>query len=247
MEGMMLHCGGEAMTRQELDLIPVPEKTETYTPISHFELANRITTVSQDMLSDYVLVGESYGIARKGNQLFAVLKFQGESKEMAMSVAFRNSYDKSMSFGLAFGAQVFVCDNLALTGDIVVMRKHSKTIMDTLDDTIIANIFRAKQAYQKILFDSDKLKRRSLEDKQAFGLMGLLFGLDLVSPRQITKLKQEWLSPTHEEFQSRNAWSFLNATTDALKSTAPLDIMERNAKAYQVINDVVDAEFRVLP
>jgi len=30
------------------------------------------------------------------------------------------------------------------------------------------------------------------------------------------------------------------------KSTTPLDIMERNAKSYQVINDVVDAEFRVL-
>ncbi|MCU0288728.1 MAG: DUF932 domain-containing protein, partial [Acidobacteria bacterium] len=231
-----LAYGGTAITRQELDLIQIPPKTETYTPISHFELANRIATVSQDMLSDYVMIGESYGIARSGNQLFAVLNFQGESKEMAMSVAFRNSYDKSLSFGLAFGSTVFVCDNLALTGDIVVMRKHSKTIMDTLDDLIIANIFRARQAYQKILFDSDKLKRRPLQDKQAFAVMGLLFGQNLVSPRQLTKLRQEWERPSYEEFQNRNAWSFLNCYTDCLKTTPPLDVMERNAKGYQLIN-----------
>jgi len=246
MEGMMLHCGGQAITRQELDLIQIPPKTETYTPIPHFELANRIVTVSQDMLSDYVMIGESYGIVRNGNQLFAVLNFQAESKEMAMSIAFRNSYDKSLSFGLAFGAQVFVCDNLALTGDIVVMKKHSKGIMDTLDDCIIANIFRARQAYQKILFDSDKLKRRPMQDNQAFGLMGLLFGRDLVSPRQLTKLRNEWTNPTYEEFRNRNAWSFLNGYTECLKTTPPLDIMERNAKGYQLINEVVDAEFRIL-
>ena len=246
MEGMMLHCGGQALSRQELDLIQLPAKTETYTPIPHFELANRITGVSQDMLTDYVMISESYGIARNGNQLFAVLNFQGESREMAMSIAFRNSYDKSLSFGLAFGAQVFVCDNLALTGDIVLMKKHSKTIMDTLDDCIIANIFRARLAYQKILFDSDKLKRRPLLDNQAFGLMGLLFGKDLVSPRQLTKLRKEWISPSYEVFQPRNAWSFLNSYTECLKTTPPFDIMERNAKGYQLINEVVDAEFRIL-
>ena len=242
----MLHCGGTPATRPELDLIVMPDKTETYCPISHYELANRIVTVSQDMLSDYVMIGESYGIARNGNQLFAVLNFKGESNEMAMSIAFRNSYDKSLAFGLAFGAQVFVCDNLAISGDIVVMKKHSKTILDTLDDIIIANIFRARQAYQKILFDSDKLKRRPLLDNQAFGLMGLLFGKDLVSPRQLTKLRQEWTAPSHEAFHDRNAWSFLNGYTECLKTTPPLDIMERNAKGYQLINDVVDAEFRIL-
>lgn len=246
MNGIMLHCGGESVSRQELDLIKLPEKTDSYQPLSHFELANRITTVAQDMLSDYVMVSESYGIARKGNQLFAVLNFRGESKEMAMSVAFRNSYDKSLAFGLAFGSSVFVCDNLALTGDIVVMKKHSKTMLDGLDDTIIANIFRARQAYQKILFDSDKLKRRPMDNNQAFELMGLLFGLDLVGPRQLSKLKQEWLKPSYEEFRHRTAWSFLNGYTECLKSTPPLDIMERNARGYQVVNEYVDAEFKVI-
>lgn len=246
MEGIMLHCGGEPISKDELSLIPLPKETDSYKPIDHYELANRILTVSQDMLSDYVLIGESYGVARKGNQLFAVLNFKGESSEMAMSVAFRNSYDKSLSFGMAFGSTVFVCDNLSLTGDIVVMKKHSKGILDTLDDTIIANIFRARQAYHKILYDSDKLKRVPMNDQQAFSIMGMLFGMDLVSPRQLPKLKAEWLSPSHAEFQPRNAWSFLNGFTEANKSTPILDVMERNARGYKVINDVVDAEFRVL-
>jgi hypothetical protein len=39
-----------------------------------------------------------------------------------------------MSLGLAFGALVLVRHKLALCGDIVLMKKHSKNIMDTLSN-----------------------------------------------------------------------------------------------------------------
>lgn len=238
MEGMMVHAGGQVITRQEWDLIKVLDKTESYTPIPHVDLINLISTVSQDVLKDYSMIGENYSIARSGNQMFAILKFKGDSSEMAMSIAFRNSYDKSMSFGLAFGSSVFVCDTLALCGDMVLMKKHSKNIMDTLEDTVIANIFRAQKSYEKILIDSDRLKQRQLDDRTAFQMMGLLYGQDIVSPRQLTVLRDQWLKPDHEEFQQRNAWSLLNATTHALKSTPPYAAMEKNAQAYNVIIDV---------
>lgn len=229
---------GEECSREALDLIPLPQETETYRPLSHFQLANKMMSVSQDMLHDYVLVGERYGIARKGNQLFAVLSFQGESREMGLSIAFRNSYDKSMSFGIACGAQVFVCENLALQGDIVVMKKHTKTIWDTLEETVLGAIYRAQKSYEKVLIDSDRLKQRELVNRDAFQLMGLLYGMDIVSPRQLTILKQQWLTPRFPEFAARSAWSFFNATTHALKSSPPTDIMERHSQAYNMILDV---------
>lgn len=232
------HTDSKLVGRHDLDLIQVPAATDSYIPIAHYQMAELIATASQDVLKDYVLVSESYGLARKGNQLFAVLNFRGDSAEMAMSIAFRNSYDKSLSFGMAFGAQVFVCENLCLHGDIVVMKKHSKNIWDTLEDTVIANIFKAQRHYEKVLIDSERLKGRPLEDRSAFQLMGLLYGLDIVSPRQLATLRDEWLNPQHVDFQGRNAWSFLNCTTEALKSSPPMVAMERHTKAYSTIIDV---------
>ncbi len=65
--------GSKLVSRQELDLIKIPEATDSYTPVSHFHLAELIHTVAGDVLKDYALFGESCGLARRGNQLFAIL------------------------------------------------------------------------------------------------------------------------------------------------------------------------------
>jgi hypothetical protein len=154
---------------------------------------------------------------------------------MALSIAFRNSYDKSMSFGMAFGAQVFICENLALNGDIVVMKKHTKSIMDTLEDTVIANTYKAQKHYQNVIVDSERLKARRMENIDAFQMMGLLFGNDIIGPRQLTVLRDQWLRPRHPEFQPRNGWSFLNSTTEALKTSPPNLAIEKHVRAYHTI------------
>jgi len=86
-----------------------------------------------------------------------------------------------------------------------------------------------------VVIDSGKMKGRALGDDEAFRLMGYLYGHNLVSPRQLTVLKEEWLKPTHPEFQDRNLWSFFNATTEALKTCPPAVIMEKHAGVYQAV------------
>lgn len=71
MAELLLHRGGQEVNRQELDLIPLPEPTESYTPVSHYHLADKIRTIGNDILTDYCLVGENYAVARNGNQLGA--------------------------------------------------------------------------------------------------------------------------------------------------------------------------------
>lgn len=235
MQEMIVHRGGELVPRQQLDLIPLPEPTDSYVPVSHYHLTDKLLNISTDILRDYVLIGEQYAIARQGNQLFALLKFQREEGDMALSIAFRNSYDRSMSLGIAIGATVFVCDNLALQGDIVIMRKHTKNVWNELEDLSISTLYKAGKRFEQIQADSQLLKRQRVQDDDAFALMGMLYGHGIVSPRQITALKDEWLNTSHEEFKPRNMWSFFNATTEALKSCPPVSIMEKHAQAYKML------------
>lgn len=235
MDELIIHRGGQLVKREELDLVPMPEETDSYIPVSHFHLAGKLLTVSQDLLTDFTLVGENYALARQGQQLFALLKFQKDDSEIGLSVAFRNSYDRSMSVGLAIGASVFICDNLALHGEIAVMKKHTKGVWNALEDLAITSLYKAGRKWEKVLTDAERLKGIPLGDREAFQFLGLLYGNDIVSPRQLPVVRDEWLRPAHKEFQERNRWSFFNAVTEALKSTPPVSIMEKHVKAYQEI------------
>lgn len=238
MEGFMMHSGGKEVTRDQLDLIPLPEESATYKPVSHYHLAGKLLAVSQVILKDYLLVGEHYGLARNGNQMFAFFKFQKDQSDMALSLAFRNSYDRSMSIGLAVGGSVFVCDNLALQGEIVVMKKHTKNVWLALEQTCIQTLYKSQECYAKIIQDADKMKDRTLDDWAAFKIMGLLYGREILSPRQLTVVKDEWLQPSYQEFEPRTMWSLYNACTEALKTSPPLSIMERHVQLHHTMIDL---------
>lgn len=235
MEGFLMHVDGKETTREQLDLIPLPEESDTYKPVSHYHLANKLLTISQVVLKDYLIVGEHYGLARSGNQMFSYFKFQKEAGDMALSLAFRNSYDRSMSIGLAVGASVFVCDNLALQGEIVVMKKHTKNVWLALENTCIQTLYRSQDCFARIVEDAAMMKQRELDDPEAFKIMGLLYGRDIISPRQLTVVKDEWLRPSHDEFRPRNLWSLYNACTEALKSCPPLSVMERHVQLHHTL------------
>jgi len=238
MDGMMLHRGAVEVGRQELDLIALPPQTDSYTPVSHYGLTDRILTISRDILTDYTLVGEKYAIGRQGNQLFALLNFKRDHNELGLSVAFRNSYDRSMSVGMAIGASCFVCDNLALNGDIVVMKKHTKNVWTALEDLTISTLYKSQKNLDKVITDSERLKALPMIDLEAAHLMGELYFGEIISPRQLTVVRDEWLKPSHADFQPRNKWSFFNAVTEALKTSPPTSIMEKHREAYQTIIEV---------
>jgi len=231
----------EIVKLEDLKSIQTPPQTRTYCPISHHSLATTMRTIAQDIITDYTLVGEDYVLARRGQQLFAVLNFQGERPDMALSVGFRNSLDKSMSVGFCCGASVLVCSNMCFHGDITVMKKHTKNLLTTLEDLAITTLYKAQYTFQELVKDAEILKGRKLTDNEAFQLLGLLFGHGVLSPRQLPVALQNWQKPPHSEFQPRNAFSAYQAVTEALKSTPPLNVMEKHIKAHDlVMGEVID-------
>jgi hypothetical protein len=236
---LCLHKGAKASTREELDLIPVPPETETYQPVSHYGLANKLITISRDILTGYTLSKESYGIAREGQQLFGVLQFQNTADDIGLAIGFRNSYDKSMSVGLACGASVFVCDNLAFSGSITIMRKHTKFVWDELEEKAILTCYRAQHNYKEILNDVDKFKALPFSTDEGFSHMGVLYGKDIIGPRQMAVAKTQWLSPKYPDFKPLNAWSLYNAITESLKTSPPQEIMENHIQLHDYFKNFV--------
>ncbi len=235
-ELLMHTTDGKYVSLDELREIPIPEETPTYKPVSHYDLAKNLAEVSRTLLRDYELERSQYGLARDGNQLFGIHTYRNGSDSMGLSIGFRNSYDKSMSVGIAIGASVFVCDNLALTGEIAIARKHTSNVWNDLEELTITTIYRSQHNFTRIVEDAQVMQGQHLTDNDAYRLIGLLYGNGVITPRQIPVVKKEWLDSKHDEFSDRSTWSLYNAVTESLKSSPPNKIMERHIALHQLLS-----------
>ena len=171
--------------------------------------------------------------------MFGILTYKSPTEliedqpEMGMNIAVRNSYDKSMSVGIAVGATVFICDNLALAGDITVMRKHTTNVLKDLEEAMITTIYRSQHNFSKIQEDAEKMKHVSISNNQAYEFLGLLYGHGVLKPRQIAHAVREWKNPSYETFKDKkDVWTLYNSVTDSLKSCPPNQIMQKHVKLH---------------
>ena len=155
------------VTMDVLSDIVIPNKTHSYVPVSHVDFISNTKNIADRILDKHQLHNEQYGIARDGKQMFGTLtykeSFHDEPQDIGLSIGIRNSYDKSMSLGLCSGASVFVCENLMMTGEVVVMRMHKGNIIDELKGLIFNALLKAEDKFSTIHADSQQLKKHVLE------------------------------------------------------------------------------------
>lgn len=63
------------------------------------------------------VVQEEYAVSPDGMKMFGVLDLETQMEGCRFSIGIRNSHDKSIRLGLTAGLRVFVCSNMAFSGD----------------------------------------------------------------------------------------------------------------------------------
>ena len=98
---LMLHCGGKPASRLDLAEVITPGQTDTYMPVPHLDLVEKVDGIARELLHRD-LARESFGLNCNGQRMFGVLTYKnGEDEDMGLSIGIRNSYDQSMSIGVA--------------------------------------------------------------------------------------------------------------------------------------------------
>lgn len=95
------------ITRQNLILKTVPPKTDSYSPVPNKEVFD---VIDEELYKRGLLVkNESFITDRNCNKLIGYFDIEHpDSKEIGMRLAFRNSYDKSMSAAFVAGNNVWI-------------------------------------------------------------------------------------------------------------------------------------------
>jgi len=214
---LLLHCGADAVERSQLKSVNTPLATDTWQPIPHNELLYQVeTSLCRNGLT---VVEQAHALTHDGSRYFGLLQVQNGSQHPDYSwvLGIRNSHDKQFPAGIVAGSSVFVCDNLAFSGEISVARKHTSRIMRDLPELIGNAVTRLLDKWHIQDQRISAYQNVWLSDRTVHDLTINALDHDVICASKIPKLLAEYREPQHQAFRPRNLWSWFNAVTETLK------------------------------
>jgi hypothetical protein len=127
---LMLHCGGQIATREQIAAVQTPEPTNTWRPVPHITLIEQV----EKSLATFQMsvVTSAFALAKAGERFFGLMQValaDREEKDYGYVVSLRNAHDKAWQITMGVGSSAFVCDNLAFSTEIQVCRKHTSNVI----------------------------------------------------------------------------------------------------------------------
>jgi len=229
------------ITLDRVNSIKIPERTESYTPIPHMEF---IKNIREELSQTSFRIGNEQFISDKsGSKLLGIYKLIDDTNsEMGPSIAFRNSYDKSMSAGLVSGAKIIVCTNGFFKGDLVVMRKHTGDADSFMNNAIFNQINGLQQQYEDMKVFANTLKEKELNKSIIHQLIGDLYlEEEAITSEQLNIFKREMFKPTFDyKVSKENSWNIYNILTNSIERTShPSTYITQHKKLYNYFNDKI--------
>lgn len=216
------------MLKSDLYDVPVPVKTNSYSPVPHKEL---IEHVEEELYKRNLIINNTtLNSAREGKQLigYADIHPQGYD-ELGMRLAFRNSYDKSMSVAFVAGAVVWICSNGMINGDIQFMRKHTGSVLSELKNRIVSATDQLSEVFERSIKHADTMKSLTVNKTTSAELCGRLFiEEDIITSTQLGIMKKEIKNPSFDAFKDQNVWSLYNHATFSLKEAHPSNYLKQH-------------------
>lgn len=238
---LILHCGAAEVPRKVLATVPTPNPTATWRPIPHEEFVSRVEWELPRYGLD--IVNEAHALTHDGSRYFGLVQVAREGmdhSDYSLVIGLRNSSDKSLPAGLVAGSQVFVCDNLAFSGEVQIARKHTPNILRDLPSLIGDALGRLLVMFRTQDERVERYRATRLNDADAHDLTIKALDSGVVCASKIPELLKEWREPRYREFEPRTVWSYFNATTEVLKGALHL-LPKRSQALYRLCDQYAAA------
>lgn len=219
--------------------MPTPPATDTFRPIVHAALIDELE--SSLAFRHIQIVRGEYAVSPDGMRLFSLLELNAEYEGVRFAIGLRNANDKSMRLGMVAGYRVFVCDNMALSGDFKpLLAKHTKHF--DLVESLSIGVDRIQRGFEPLREAITYKRSHRISDDEARSMIYRTFMENRFPVKLIKTVHHEFfIAPSHEEFRQQTLWSLENAFTTAFKELKPIRQYEAAAKLGKFLKPYVQA------
>lgn len=222
---------------------PLPEKTKTYTPISHKDVVSRVR--AEIAAAGYIITGEDYKCTQDGTVAIGNFKLNYKADpDIELSANFMNSYNKQYAFRFSLGGLVKVCMNgmMLSNSKFGAYKRVHKGAADILAAGKISEFIKDSEEYWTTLVQHKEALRDKLITKgAAYTILGkLFFEHSILTTMQLNMIKKEMEKPSFEyNADPESAWVLYNHITLALKEAHPSTWMDDQVKMHQVFCELL--------
>ena len=237
--GMLLHCGAQTVSREDLLAVPTPRGTQTWYPLGHSTILGEVETQLES--SGFTILEETHALSHEGARYFGVMSVSLPKRGQAdfgWIVGIRNSHDMTYPAGLVAGTRVFVCDNLCFSGEVRISRKHTRFAERDLRHLTARAVGQLGDKFRGLDQRVIAYKEERITNTRAHDIVIRAVDCAAITPAQIPSVLDQWRRPEYEAFAGRNAWSLFNAFTEVHKAVNPHTAMRRG----EALHGLFDAE-----
>ena len=211
-------CATKESSFKEIQAVKTPEATDSWQPISHAFLVDRVQKQMQD--NGWEIVDTYHSLHRYGQRYFGLFHVKNtgvDNDERGTIVGLRNSHDKCFPAGLCMGNAPFVCSNLIFTNEVVLARRHTKNILSDLSQVIARTLGKMTETWASDEQRIQAYKEYELDNQQAHDLVIRAYQNGAISKAKIADVVEQWHKPEHDDFSPRTMHSLYNGFTHILK------------------------------
>ena len=236
LNNLYLHCGGSLVEPDQLERVATPEAVGRWQPIGHAELAGQVRRGLED--AGMKVLTEAHALNKGGAQYFGLMQVAidgHDNDDWGTVVGLRNAHDKRFPAALAMGNAVFICDNLAMTGEVVLARRHTTNILRDLPQVTARAVGRLGEFVGMTERRAATYREREMGNAEAHDLIVRALDARAITTTMVPKVLAQWRAPSHPEFRDRNLWSLYNAFTETLKGRL-LQLPQRSEALHGVLD-----------
>ena len=177
------------------------------------------------------VAAEEYAVSKDGMNMFGVLEIDQGADGIRFALGIRNSNSKMFRLSVTVGYRVFVCANLAFSGDYSpVLAKHTKNF--SITNALSIGVDNMMRNFKPMIEGVERWRNSQLSDVAAKMIIYRAFVEgELEAPRHLDrKVHDLYFDPQYDDFRPRNMWSLSNAFTSAFKELEPIPAYRATAK-----------------
>ena len=236
---LTLHSGAQVATRAEVLDVRTPDATETWQPVPHGFLIDGFLSRLESI--GFGVQREQHGLTRDGARWFGVFDLVARSAERdySLAIGLRNSHDQSFAAAAMMGSRVWICDNLAMSGEVRIIRKHTSEILNDLPDVMDEAVVKLSSIEDFMRIRIDHYKASELTDAQVHDFLVRSTMAKVLPVTRLPLVYAEWHRPRHDDFRPRTAWSLFNGFTEVFKGTSLFKMPARTQRLHLLLDRFV--------